>query len=594
MAAFGSAILFFVAALVVLAPVSVSASSEAVPHPERKSGAFRRSSLDPANFHAEIRNAVGEALGCGGQVSEAELQLVEKSLRPIYQTMPKNSYGRLERRSLRHLAHRYFSQRSSLTVRGFEPSRPVTEEKWGAAEVLSQRVPGFVEAVLESRHAQEHGFDIRDAAILVSTLEQLIFDAESALLEKVYKDHFQDLRLDDVHGRRLGQSNLKQVLEDYMVHWLMGDDQEGISILLGNRTMLDTLFPHWKELVAFAHGQIKALDYERVTSPMAAATTHGHAGGNAMSSQYSFDDAHAIVGGITKSFASFWESECTTMKEQLVAMDTHRTGRIPLSKFYGTGLDADWRFGESEQYLRELGALDETGSGGKQVVIPNYIQAASNCIVTTSHYMVCCQNDCNSIMSDIEAAVAAATADPAHLLEIVGNMTSMTSFEDESTPSLDSTMKTQLHSIAEAHGGRVPIHGRLFMQWLHYAFPRECPFPHLSGTVASVAPLEFAGGSYIASKEEMQAHKADNSSDIILNASMTKEDLQWMSQWNEEEELFATYEGLTAKDSWSRCYLRAGFGVLLAGALGFVNLGRKQPSGPGEFLLPTYTKAHLV
>ena len=96
-----------------------------------------------------------------------------------------------------------------------------------------------------------------------------------------------------------------------------------------------------------------------------------------MSQRYSFHDAHEIVGGITQNFASFWESECTSMKDQLVAMDAHKTGRVPLSKFYGTGLDADWRFAESEAYLRDLGALDETSAWrGKQVIVANYIQAS--------------------------------------------------------------------------------------------------------------------------------------------------------------------------------------------------------------------------
>ena len=33
----------------------------------------------------------------------------------------------------------------------------------------------------------------------------------------------------------------------------------------------------------------------------------------------------------------------------------------------------------------------------------------------------------------------------------------------------------------EEHGGKVPIHGRLFAQWLHYVFPRDCAFPYKSG-----------------------------------------------------------------------------------------------------------------
>ena len=29
------------------------------------------------------------------------------------------------------------------------------------------------------------------------------------------------------------------------------------------------------------------------------------------------------------------------------------------------------------------------------------------------------------------------------------------------------------------NGGEVPLHGLLFAQWLHYAFPNECPHPRV-------------------------------------------------------------------------------------------------------------------
>merc|ERR1719265_2611657 len=123
---------------------------------------------------------------------------------------------------------------------------------------------------------------------------------------------------------------------------------------------------------------------------------------------YSFDDVHKIAGGITRSFQSFWQSECETMKSSLVSMDSHSTGRVPLSKFYGTALDTDWRFGESEAYLRELGALDESSSWmGAQVIIPNYIQATSNCIISTAHYLVCCEAECETLMGETESTVKA-------------------------------------------------------------------------------------------------------------------------------------------------------------------------------------------
>merc|ERR1719203_855924 len=104
-------------------------------------------------------------------------------------------------------------------------------------------------------------------------------------------------------------------------------------------------------------------------------------------------------------------------------MDARGTGRVPLSKFYGTGLEADWRFGESESYLRELGALDETSTWqGKQVIIPNYIQAASNCIVSAPHYLVCCVNTCEALLGEVEVSVGSPMALPEDVLSLVGNM----------------------------------------------------------------------------------------------------------------------------------------------------------------------------
>jgi len=254
-------------------------------------------------------------------------------------------------------------------------------------------------------------------------------------------------------------------------------------------------------------------------------------------------------------------------------------------------LDAEWRFGESESYLRELGALDETSVRGKQVIIPNYIQAASNCIVATPHYMVCCHNDCNPIIENIETAVKSPLVETDNLLALVENMTSLFSIDDEVLVKIDSTLRAQLESIASTHGGKVPLHGRLFLQWLHYVFPRECPFPHKSGTVAAVAPLEYSG-NYVATEEEMRAHASVTSfPDPNMSFEDEIDELQWMSQWSEEEELIAGYEN-SLDTSWRST---AFFALLLLSSLsGAVSFTRKGSSVPGEFLLPTHRKAHVV
>mmetsp|Transcript_97968 Transcript_97968/g.136064 ORF Transcript_97968/g.136064 Transcript_97968/m.136064 type:complete len:569 (+) Transcript_97968:81-1787(+) len=563
-----------VVVLLAVMPALIDASSESFSR-----GGRLRASVDAAAFEAELQAAMGEALGCGGEVAPEKLRQLEADLSSAFATLPKNGAGRIDRRSLRYLTYRHFSQKYALVIRGFEPSRPTNESLWAAAEVLSEKVPGYVENVLMSRHAEERGFDLQDAALLITTIEQLVFDSESTLLATVYEKQRKPL------ARPLSRQGVHQLLEAYLVHWLLGSDEEGIRMLLNSERLRRKTFPHWEELVAFAHGQVKALDWERAHSSGSSGLTAG---------RYSFEDAHEIVGGITHSFASFWESECTEMKEQLIAMDSQHTGRVPLSKFYGTGLEADWRFAESEAYLRELGALDETGRAGKQVIIPNYIQAASNCIVATNHYMVCCINDCNPLLTELDRSLRSPTAEPQRILAVVRNMSSGTSLEDEAEAvRVDATMAAQLKTIAANHGGEVPIHGRLFLQWLHYVFPRQCPFPHKSGTTVHRAPLEFEG-EYVASQETMKAEASALPSESLPAFNVTngtEAELQWMSQWSEEEELIAGYEG-AGPTGWRPLpqILGAGcFGVAVL--LGTVRFNRK-PSDEG--LLPIHRKAHFV
>merc|ERR1719373_212876 len=91
-------------------------------------------------------------------------------------------------------------------------------------------------------------------------------------------------------------------------------------------------------------------------------------------------------------------------------------------------------------------------------------------------------------MSRIEEAVAEPSAEPKLLAEIVSRVPSTT---QDAPRNLSTTLLNRLDAIAARHQGRVPLHGRLFMQWLHHAYPRECPFPHVSGTINPVTQDEW-------------------------------------------------------------------------------------------------------
>merc|ERR1719247_1750737 len=169
-------------------------------------------------------------LGCGGQASEAKMSSIRKTLEPMWKTLPKTS-DRVDRRSLRYLVHCYFMQTSSLMVRGFEPTRPTNESHWGAADILSQMVPAYVEAVFESQHNTQNGFTLQDVIDMILTLDQLIFDAEGTLLENVYSNQRKP------KTRSLSHQGLTQILEEYIVRWMVDAEPQDIAMLLGNRTL---------------------------------------------------------------------------------------------------------------------------------------------------------------------------------------------------------------------------------------------------------------------------------------------------------------------------------------------------------------------
>merc|ERR1719316_902544 len=168
-------------------------------------------------FKEDIMNAVGSMLGCGGEADPGHVAAMRSVMMPMWRTLPKTQ-GRIDRRSLRYLVHRYFMQTSSLMIRGFEPTRPTNASHWGAADILSQMVPAYVESVLESKHNTKHGFSFQDVIDMVLTLDQLIFDTEGSILEGVYSNQRKP------QHRSLSFQGLKQVLEEYLIKWMIDAD----------------------------------------------------------------------------------------------------------------------------------------------------------------------------------------------------------------------------------------------------------------------------------------------------------------------------------------------------------------------------------
>merc|ERR1719210_1661114 len=376
----------------------------------------------------------------------------------------------------------------------------------------------------------------------------------------------------------LDKKELQSLLTDYAVYWILGEDEDGATALLKEPRLLEKSVPHWTDIVTMVEGSVSALEFSRQQ------TAEVGAGRIALESRYTFEDALRVAGSISRSFGSFWETQCQDTKASLVALDVAGTGRVRLPDFYGANKEGEWRFGESEAYLRELGALDETSTWrGKQVIVSNYMQAASNCVVTRSHYLVCCMVECERIVGQVEAAVGAPMAPPDQLLQVVESIADA----DDEPAHLDAAMRAQLQRVARMHGGHVPLHGRLFAQWLHYAFPRDCAFPHKAGDTIALTPAQF-GQASIVSAEEVSRHVAEDVVQRDLSGgNVSSEQREWMTQWSEEEELLGDYPQQSGI-SWD------GRHVLVLGAAAAV-VGSLLHAGGGRVkALDELPKSHFV
>jgi len=244
-----------------------------------------------------------------------------------------------------------------------------------------------------------------------------------------------------------------------------------------------------------------------------------------------------VVDEIGKHFGEFNDRECKNLKDTFYQMEDHRmAGRVRLSDFYKKSLHSHWNFNEKADYLRQLGALDESDPTAPRVIGPNYLGARTNCLEASSLYAVCCRNECEDLMLHLEAAIAAPAAEPERIAQLVAALPS----DSVAAPSeLPTALIGRLQDVAVQHAGLVPLHGRLFAQWMHHAYPRECPFPHQVGTVSPLTPNEWmreAGQEDAkASAEEMQTQVASDTCSGTGPCSEAR-DLPWSST----EELFVS------------------------------------------------------
>jgi len=176
---------------------------------------------------------------------------------------------------------------------------------------------------------------------------------------------------------------------------------------------------------------------------------------------------------------------------------------------------------------------------------------------------------------------------------VVDLVTQLASSTVQAPRAISSKLRGLLEEVASHHNGKVPLHGRLFGQWMHIAYPRECPYPHKSGTTKPMSADEWMDERGVdalsASEEEMAYHVTSPPS--VEDANHEKPQLMWTA----DEELVVMTTAAPARNRWSFMGSSAfymGIVSLLLAIVRTYNPALLRGIRGGKDLLPTCQKSH--
>jgi len=276
--------------------------------------------------------------------------------------------------------------------------------------------------------------------------------------------------------------------------------------------------PKWKEIAQFVD------ECMRLSFPSS--------GGSSLRETYSFGDMAHVVDLMGRRFGKWQDGDCRLMRSAL--MERGSSGRVHLGAFYAPSNTSAFRFIETEEYLRAIGALEELPNGGHNVLVANFVAGPSNCIAIHEYSSVCCLNECDAVMSEIEGQLKTPLAMPRDVTLIVEKVLS-TSRSLHAPSRFTPELKQKLGDIAARHGGLVPLYGRLFAQWLHFVLPNDCPYPRSSSEAATrihISPDDYHESEHFSVSSEGLKIRMEAAIGLSRPSELP------MLNWVDEEDLF--------------------------------------------------------
>eukprot|EP00927_Polykrikos_kofoidii_P059210 TRINITY_DN542_c0_g2_i1.p1 TRINITY_DN542_c0_g2~~TRINITY_DN542_c0_g2_i1.p1 ORF type:complete len:556 (-),score=104.88 TRINITY_DN542_c0_g2_i1:126-1793(-) len=490
---------------------------------------------------AEIEAAIGSSLR---DVTSAHLSEIEDSIRTTFELLPKDATNRLGHDGVRYLLRRFFAQQHGWYVNGLH----VGAEAWNSSEkslLMRDHLPEVVQELFEARLGGR-GSNLRDVVVLAATIEHLIRDELRGKLETVYFAKGFDVNavVDDERARNL--------MEFYMILFLRGQDASSLDAKKVARleARFHKQYPAWDALKALV-GEVQA---EATPSKM----------------NFTFDDVSGLLELVADRFAPLYESQCNEMKHGLLDIEDKRSGRVRLSDFYRAALeDGMYQFTETIDAMRQYGILDETDPASPRVIIANYLGGQSNCVARTSFYSTCCPNSCEALLSRVEQKLGKYAGTPEEIVEAIEDPQSSL---EVGFRGLTPWLRDRLDDLGKHHSGEIPFHGRLFAQWMHFVHPRDCMYPHVTGSTYQKHLEAFAaqmGRSSSLTMRELNDISANLKSSMTTESDEStdgaEDEEHCVGMWTMDEELFVSRTTVAETDDrTSRPPIGAGVSVTVA------------------------------
>lgn len=410
------------------------------------------------------------AAGADGGDAIPRPEDVEAGLWSTFQALPKNAYGRLDLDRVGYAVQRYFA---STSGRGAGTGRRLTSLLGSGGLALegashSQRVVGsgndagnrrFANQLSEAAAAagrRSRGWSIGDVARVVSALERhLQHDAKASVL-KAYAVH------NISASRDLSTEEFGAVIGSFLRANILGASADAVAAALNDAALV--------------------IDYRRQhrRNPF---VLRGQ-------QWYSFQEVQLGAELAVASLAETGRQKCAVRRSLLEDLSEPGTGRVTLGDVYASAASGDF---ERPSVLRALGVVEEDGvaaaavGSAPRLLIADYMLLPTSCPIHVGEtYSVCCASECEGVVRALEMQLQAPVASPDRVLGVVAEIASSFS---ESPRSLPPQLGRQLARISEANGGDIPLHSDSFAEWLHYAFPGECPLRRHQ-------PLQFSAAAY--------------------------------------------------------------------------------------------------